>query len=121
MTDDVALAREFDAERGRLVALAHRMLGSRADAEDAVQEAWIRLSRQDARAIDNLPGWLTTVVGRVCLDVLRSRRAHPEAPLDDALPDHVVTQGEGGPEDTAVLADSVGVAQVIGSPPTPPR
>lgn len=113
MTDHVVLAREFDAERGRLVAVAHRMLGSRADAEDAVQEAWIRLSRQDARAIDNLPGWLTTVVGRVCLDVLRSRRAHPEAPLDDALPDLVVTQDEGGPEDTVILADSVGVALLV--------
>lgn len=113
MTDDAELAQEFDAERGRLEALAYRMLGSTADAEDAVQETWLRLARQDADRIDNLPGWLTTVVGRVCLDMLRSRRAHPEAALDEGLPDFVVTDDEGGPEDTALLADSVGLALLV--------
>src|SRR5689334_2505311 len=72
---DEALAEAFEEQRGRLVAVAYRMLGSRADAEDAVQEAWLRLARHDAAAIDNLGGWLTTVVGRVCIDVLRSRNA----------------------------------------------
>lgn len=113
MTQDTELAREFDAERERLVALAYRMLGSTADAEDAVQEAWFRLARQDADMIDNLPGWLTTVVGRVCLDQLRSRRAHPESPLDERLPDFAVTEDEGSPEDTALLADSVGLALLV--------
>ena len=77
---DGAVAEAFEEQRGRLVAVAYRILGSRADAEDAVQEAWLRLARQDAAAIDNLAGWLTTVVGRVCIDVLRSRKARPEAP-----------------------------------------
>ena len=113
MSENTELAGEFDAERERLVALAYRMLGSTSDAEDAVQEAWFRLARQDASAIDNLPGWLTTVVGRVCLDLLRSRRAHPESPLDERLPDVVVTEDEGGPEDTALLADSVGLALLV--------
>lgn len=113
MSEDTELAQEFDTERARLVALAYRMLGSTADAEDAVQEAWFRLARQDADAIDNLPGWLTTVVGRVCLDLLRSRRTHPESALDERLPDFVVTEDEGGPEDTALLADSVGLALLV--------
>ena len=113
MSEDTELAQEFDTERARLVALAYRMLGSTADAEDAVQEAWFRLARQDADAIDNLPGWLTTVVGRVCLDLLRSRRMHPESALDERLPDFVVTEDEGGPEDTALLADSVGLALLV--------
>ncbi len=113
MSDETVLAQEFDAERGRLVALAYRMLGSTADAEDAVQETWFRLARQDSDAIDNLPGWLTTVVGRVSLDVLRSRKAHPESALDEGLPDVVVTEDEGGPEDSALLADSVGLALLV--------
>src|SRR5262245_47456725 len=97
---DDALAEAFEQQRGRLVAVAYRMLGSRADAEDAVQEAWLRLARQDARAIDNLSGWLTTVVGRVCIDVLRSRKARPEASFDEQLPDLVVTEdGDTAPED----------------------
>ena len=90
------------------------MLGSRADAEDAVQEAWLRLARQDADAIDNLAGWLTTVVGRVCIDVLRSRKARPEAPYDDWLPELVVTEDDdGAPEDDALLAESVGLALLV--------
>lgn len=111
---DDALAEAFERQRGRLVAVAYRMLGSRADAEDAVQEAWLRLARQDAAAIDNLAGWLTTVVGRVCIDVLRSRKARPEASYDDRLPELVVTEdGGGAPEDDALLAESVGLALLV--------
>lgn len=108
------MAEAFESQRDRLRAVAHRMLGSHADAEDAVQEAWLRLSRQDAAAIDNLAGWLTTVVGRISLDVLRSRRARPEASYGDRLPELVVTL-DGGvvPEEDAVLADSVGLALLV--------
>ncbi|QNE21645.1 sigma-70 family RNA polymerase sigma factor [Kribbella qitaiheensis] len=113
MTEE-AVAAAFEEQRGRLVALAYRMLGSRADAEDAVQEAWLRLARQDADAIANLAGWLTTVVGRVCLDVLRTRKAKPEASYDDQLPELVVTEDlDGAPEDDAVLADAVGLALLV--------
>ena len=99
------MAEAFEAQRDRLQAVAHRMLGSRADAEDVVQEAWLRLSRQDTATIDNLAGWLTTVVGRISLDVLRSRR--PEASYDEL----VVTQDNSpAPEDDVALADSVGLA-----------
>jgi RNA polymerase sigma-70 factor (ECF subfamily) len=109
-----AVAQAFAEQRGRLVAVAHRMLGSRADAEDAVQEAWLRLARQDAGAIDNLSGWLTTVVGRVCIDMLRSRRVRPEASYEDRLPEWVVAEdGGGAPEDDALLADSVGLALLV--------
>lgn len=96
------------------MAVAYRMLGSRGDAEDAVQEAWIRLARQDAAAIDNLAGWLTTVVGRVCLDALRSRKTRAELSYEDRLPELVVTVGGGAaPEDDAVLAESVGLALLV--------
>ncbi len=107
-----AVAAAFEEQRGRLVAVAYRMLGSQADAEDAVQEAWLRLARQEPGAIDNLAGWLTTVVGRVCIDVLRSRKSKPETPYDDQLPELVVSE-EGVPEDNAVLADSVGLALLV--------
>lgn len=111
---DHALAGPFDQERGRLVAVAYRMLGSRADAEDAVQEAWLRLTRQDPDTIHNLAGWLTTVVGRICIDILRSRQSRPDAPYDDGLPDLVVTEDDGAaPEDDAVLAESVGLALLM--------
>ncbi len=111
---DEALAEAFEEQRGRLVAVAYRMLGSRADAEDAVQEAWLRLARHDAAAIDNLGGWLTTVVGRVCIDVLRSRNARSEASYDERLPELVVTEDVGGaPEDEALLAESVGLALLV--------
>ncbi|WP_410658871.1 sigma-70 family RNA polymerase sigma factor [Amycolatopsis sp. lyj-112] len=111
---DEALAGAFEEQRGRLVAVAHRMLGSRADAEDAVQEAWLRLARQDAAAIGNLSGWLTTVVGRVCIDVLRSRKARPEASYDDELPELMVIEDEdAAPEEDAVLAESVGLALLV--------
>ena len=99
------LVEAFERERGRLVAVAHRMLGSRADAEDAVQEAWLRLARQDVDTIGNLAGWLTTVVGRVSIDVLRARRA---ASYELVLPAEA-----GAPEDDAVLAESVGQALLV--------
>jgi RNA polymerase sigma factor (sigma-70 family) len=108
-----AVAEAFEAQRGRLVAVAYRMLGSRADAEDAVQEAWLRLARQDADGIDNLAGWLTTVVGRICIDMLRSRKARPEALYEDRLPEFVVSEDDDGPEDDALLADSVGLALLV--------
>ncbi|SED72131.1 sigma-70 family RNA polymerase sigma factor [Ruania alba] len=113
MTSDAVPTEGFEGERERLIAMAYRMLGSRADAEDAVQEAWLRLARQDISAIDNLPGWLTTVVGRVCLDVLRARRARPEASYDGELPDFVVAEDEVTPEESAVMADSVGLALLV--------
>ena len=109
-----ALAGAFEQQRERLVAVAYRMLGSRVDAEDAVQEAWIRLSRQDAAAIDKLAGWLTTVVGRVCLDVLRSRKNRAVLSYEDRLPELVVTVDDGAaPEDDAMLAESVGLALLV--------
>ena len=114
MNERDLLAQRFDAERGRLRAVAYRMLGSLADAEDAVQEAWVRLARSDAAAIDNLGGWLTTVVGRVCLDMLRSRAARREDSVGGSLPDPVVTYGDvPDPETEALLADSVGLALLV--------
>src|SRR5882757_2716946 len=111
-TDPVAEA--FEAQRDRLRAVAYRMLGSHADAEDAVQEAWLRLSRQDAATIHNLGGWLTTVVGRISLDVLRARQTHPESSYDDRLPELEVTVDDGNaPEDDVALADSVGRALLV--------
>ncbi|MFE7933520.1 sigma-70 family RNA polymerase sigma factor [Streptomyces sp. NPDC057456] len=112
-TDPAAEA--FEAQRDRLRAVAHRMLGSHADADDVVQEAWLRFSRQDPATIHNLAGWLTTVVGRISLDVLRSRRARPEASYDDGPPELMVTTVADGPapEDDAVLADSVGLALLV--------
>jgi RNA polymerase sigma-70 factor (ECF subfamily) len=108
------MAEAFQAQRDRLRAVAYRMLGSHADAEDVVQEAWLRLSRQDAATIQNLDGWLTTVVGRISLDVLRSRQVRPEASYDDRLSEFVVTLDDSPvPEDDAVLADSVGLALLV--------
>ncbi|SEG91537.1 RNA polymerase sigma-70 factor, ECF subfamily [Actinacidiphila yanglinensis] len=108
------VAEAFEAERDRLRSVAYRMLGSHADAEDVVQEAWLRLSRQDAAGLHNLAGWLTTVVGRISLDVLRARRSRPEASYDDRLPELVVRLDEGpAPEDDVALADSVGLALVV--------
>lgn len=113
MTTDIDLAAAFDAERQRLTALAHRMLGSMADAEDAVQEAWLRLARQDPDAIDSVPGWLTTVVGRVCIDALRTRRSRSETAYDEHLPDPIVAEDDGDPQERAALADSVGLALLV--------
>jgi RNA polymerase sigma factor (sigma-70 family) len=103
---------EFERNRQHLQSVAYRMLGSRSEAEDAVQEAWLRLSRSDTEAVENLAGWLTTVVARVSLDMLRSRRARREDYAGSWLPEPVVTI-ENGPEDEAVLADSVGLALLV--------
>ncbi|MFJ9681500.1 sigma-70 family RNA polymerase sigma factor [Streptomyces sp. NPDC101194] len=113
------LARRFEENRTKLKAVAYRMLGSTSEAEDAVQEAWLRLSRSDDRAIENLGGWLTTVVGRVCLDMLRSRRSRREEPLDTGVPethaeDPALGAGpEADPEQQALMADSVGLALLV--------
>ncbi|WP_406177715.1 sigma-70 family RNA polymerase sigma factor [Streptomyces canus] len=110
MGDDDFLAERFEAHRGQLRAVARRMLGSAAEAEDAVQETWVRMSRSDTTHIDNLAGWLTTVVGRVCLDMLRSRRSRAEQPLEPEVPVPAVIPD---PEQDAVLADSVGSALLV--------
>ncbi len=108
------LAERFEEHRRRLRAVAYRMLGSLAEADDAVQEAWLRLSRQDAGSIQNLGAWLTTVVARVCLNVLQTRAARREEPLGVHVPDPVVSPEHGGdPEHDALLADSVGLALLV--------
>jgi RNA polymerase sigma-70 factor (ECF subfamily) len=106
------LADQFEANRARLRAVAYRMLGSQSEAEDAVQEAWLRLSRSDAGAVDNLAGWLTTVVARLCLDMLRSRKSRREEPLDDSVPEPLVG-GADQPDHDALMADSVGLALLV--------
>src|SRR6186997_898458 len=101
------LAERFEADRRRLQAVAYRLLGSASEADDAVQEAWLRLSRADTTEVENLSGWLTTVVSRVCLDMLRSRRSRREEPLEvdgESIPDAA------DPERETVLAESVGIA-----------
>jgi RNA polymerase sigma factor (sigma-70 family) len=109
------LTEGFETNRGRLRAVAYRMLGSLTEADDAVQEAWLRVARADASEVDNLSAWLTTIVARVCLNALRSRNARREEPLDAHVPDPVITRAdEPNPEDQALLADSVGLAlQVV--------
>src|SRR6516162_762606 len=108
------LAERFEENRSRLRAVAYRMLGSLGEAEDAVQESWLRLSRSDAGELENLGGWLTTVVARVCLDMLRSRKARREEPLGDHGPEPVASrEGGGDPEQEALLADSVGLALLV--------
>jgi RNA polymerase sigma factor (sigma-70 family) len=107
------VAETFQAQRDRLRAVAFRMLGSQADAEDVVQEAWLRLSRQESTTIHNLAGWLTTVVARISLDVLRSRQAHPETSHDGRLELVVLTEYGAAPEDDVVLADAVGAALLV--------
>ncbi|RFS85661.1 sigma-70 family RNA polymerase sigma factor [Actinomadura spongiicola] len=108
------LADEFEKHRVHLKAVAYRMLGSLSEAEDAVQEAWLRLNRSDADGIDNLGGWLTTVVGRLCLDILRSRTARREEPLEERLPDPIIGPASGvDPEHEALMADSVGLALLV--------
>ena len=114
MNEHDVLAAEFEQNRSRLRGVAYRMLGSLTEADDAVQEAWLRLTRSDADAVANLPGWLTTVVARICLDMLRSRKARREEPLEVHLPDPVVTRADGAdPESEALLADSVGLALLV--------
>jgi RNA polymerase sigma-70 factor (ECF subfamily) len=108
------LTQRFQEHRPRLRAVAYRMLGSTSEADDAVQETWIRLSRSNAREIDNLEAWLVTVVGRVALNMLRSRKTRREAPLDERLPDPIVDRADGiDPEHEALLADSVGIALLV--------
>ncbi|WKX06636.1 RNA polymerase sigma factor SigJ [Streptomyces sp. NL15-2K] len=115
MNDSELLAERFEEHRGQLRAVAYRMLGSLAEAEDAVQETWLKLSRTDAGDIRNLGGWLTTVVGRVCLDMLRSRTARREDPLDDTfVPDPVIRPlTRTDPEQEVLQADSMGLALMI--------
>jgi RNA polymerase sigma factor (sigma-70 family) len=114
MHDQQFLAERFEANRPHLRGVAFRMLGSISEADDAVQEAWIRLSRTDASQVDNLRAWLTTVVGRVCLNMLRSRRTRREASLETHLPDPILSPEEGlDPEQEALLGDSVGLALLV--------
>jgi RNA polymerase sigma factor (sigma-70 family) len=107
------LAEQFEQNRGHLRGVAYRMLGSVAEADDAVQEAWLRLSRSDAGAIGNLGGWLTTVVARVCLDMLRSRQSRREEPLDTPEADKPASISTADPEQEALMADSVGLALLV--------
>ena len=108
------LVDRFEARRAHLRAVAYRMLGSTGDADDAVQEAWVRLNRSDTSAIENLDGWLTTVVSRVSLDMLRSRASRREEPTGGELPDHFESPTAGGdPEHEALLADTVGSALLV--------
>jgi len=114
MDENEWLAERFEAHRTHLRAVAYRMLGSRSEADDAVQESWLRLSRSDTSVVENLGGWLTTVVARVCLDMLRSRRSRREEPEGAHVPEPIVSR-EGGtdPEQEALLADSVGLALLV--------
>src|SRR5512133_2445894 len=109
------LAERFEEHRTHLRAVAYRMLGSVSEADDAVQEAWLRLSRSDPSAVENLRAWLTTIVARVCLNVLRSRATRRERPLDEVhVPEPIISRAEGvDPEHQALLADSVGLALLV--------
>src|SRR6185503_17225483 len=107
------LAEEFEKYRAHLRAVAYRMLGSASEADDAVQESWIRLGRTDVNAVENLRAWLTTVVARVCLDMLRARMSRREDPLDTHVPDPVITRADANRETDAMLADSVGLALLV--------
>ena len=114
MNDQDWLADRFEANRTHLRGVAFRMLGSLTEADDAVQEAWIRLSRTDTSDVDNLRAWLTTVVGRVCLNMLRSRKTRRESSLETHIPDPIVSPEEGmDPEQEALLGDSVGLAMLV--------
>ncbi|MGH2636924.1 MAG: sigma-70 family RNA polymerase sigma factor, partial [Actinomycetota bacterium] len=108
------LADRFESSRTHLRAVAYRMLGSPSEADDAVQEAWLRLSRSDTSDVENLGGWLTTVVARVCLDMLRSRSSRREEPLAAPVSDPIASHEDGSdPEQEALLADSVGPALLV--------
>src|SRR6185503_14100687 len=114
MTQRDYLAERFEEHRSHLRAVAYRMLGSSSEVDDAVQEAWLRLSRTDTTDIDNLGGWLTTVVARVCLDMLRSRKSRREEPFAPHAPEPAATGTPGSsPEQEALLADSVGLALLV--------
>src|ERR1043166_16303 len=104
------LPEQFEQQRAHLRAVAYRMLGATSAAEDAVQESWIRLGRTDVSDVENLRAWLTTVVARVCLDMLRTRTSRREDPLDTHVPDPVIARVDGDPESDAVRADSGGLA-----------
>ena len=111
MTEEKILAERFEANRARLRGVAYRMLGSLGEADDAIQEAWLRLSRSDSEEIDNLGGWLTTVVARICLDMLRSRKSRREEPMGPHVPEPVASPD--ATEQEALLADSVGLALLV--------
>jgi RNA polymerase sigma factor (sigma-70 family) len=114
MNDHDWLAERFEANRAHLAAIAYRMLGSPSEADDAVQETWLRLSRSDTTGVDNLGGWLTTVVARVCLDMLRARRARREEPVGANLPEATASRAPGiDPEHEALVGDSVGLALLV--------
>src|SRR5215813_7715032 len=113
MTKQDYLAARFEEHRTHLRAVAYRMLGSLSEVDDAVQESWLRLSRTDAAGIDNLGGWLTTVVARVCLDMLRSRQSRREEPLTVDSPEPATGPRGSSPEQEAALADSVGLALLV--------
>jgi RNA polymerase sigma-70 factor (ECF subfamily) len=114
MDSDTWQAEQFERHRAHLRAVAYRMLGSVSEADDAVQEAWLRLSRSDGSAIDNMGGWLTTVVGRVCIDMLRARRSRREELVGTWLPEPIVsTDEQADPEQETLLADSVGLALLV--------
>src|ERR687889_1892102 len=114
MDEHDRLADQFEANRTHLRAVAYRMLGSVSEADDAVQESWLRLSRSETAEIENLGGWLTTVVARVCLDMLRARTARREEPLGPHVPEPIVSrEDEVDPEHEALLADSVGLALLV--------
>jgi RNA polymerase sigma factor (sigma-70 family) len=114
MNEQELLAQRFELERTHLKAVAYRMLGSLSEADDAVQEAWLRVSRADSGGVENLRGWLTTIVARICLNALKSRNSRPEEPLGPHVPDPIVSP-EGGvdPEHEVLLADSVGLALLV--------
>jgi len=121
MDDQEWLAERFEEHRARLRAVAYRMLGSLSEADDAVQEAWLRLSRADTSDVQNLGGWLTTVVARVSLNMLRSRRSRGEEPLSVHQPEPIIDRAEGAdPEHQALLADSVGLALLVVLETLPP-
>jgi RNA polymerase sigma-70 factor (ECF subfamily) len=107
------LTEQFEEHRAHLRAVAYRMLGSASEADDAVQESWIRLGRTDVSAVENLRGWLTTVVARVCLDMLRTRTSRREDPLDTHVPDPVIARADDNPESDAMRVDSVGLALLV--------
>jgi len=114
MEERQLLADSFERHRTRLRSVAYRMLGSLSEADDAVQEAWLRVSRADVSSVENLGSWLTTVVARVCLNMLQSRKSRREEPLDTHVPDPIVSRVDGAdPEQEALLADSVGLALLV--------
>jgi RNA polymerase sigma factor (sigma-70 family) len=114
MSEHEWLAERFEEHRGHLRAVAYRMLGSLSEADDAIQETWLRLSRSDTSGVENLGAWLTTIVARVSLNMLRSRRSRREDPLDVYVPDPIVSRADGGdPEHEVILADSIGLALLV--------